>query len=130
MIPLEKAAIEAKDKKPPFAYYYLRITQEDGHMAWSSPIWVDYIPLSRFQKCKAKNLLSLNMPLNKSFSLRILKRKKKMTMKILMMRNNGEDAKITLCQKNFRKPFLFLKGKKIDLYSVDHWEFVIHPERS
>jgi hypothetical protein len=21
--------------------YYLRITQEDGHMAWSSPIWVD-----------------------------------------------------------------------------------------
>lgn len=20
------------------------MTQEDGHMAWSSPIWVDYIP--------------------------------------------------------------------------------------
>lgn len=22
-------------------YYYLRVTQEDGHMAWTSPIWVD-----------------------------------------------------------------------------------------
>ncbi len=43
--PLDKAVIDAKDKKPPFAYYYLRVTQADGHMAWSSPIWVDYIPL-------------------------------------------------------------------------------------
>ena len=25
----------------PFIYYYLRITQKDGHLAWSSPIWVD-----------------------------------------------------------------------------------------
>ncbi|NNE33761.1 MAG: DUF3604 domain-containing protein, partial [Rhodothermales bacterium] len=24
------------------AYYYLRVTQEDGNMAWSSPIWVTY----------------------------------------------------------------------------------------
>ena len=22
-------------------YYYLRITQQDGHGAWTSPIWVD-----------------------------------------------------------------------------------------
>jgi hypothetical protein len=22
------------------AYYYLRVIQEDGNMAWSSPIWV------------------------------------------------------------------------------------------
>jgi uncharacterized protein DUF3604 len=43
MKPIEKVAIDAKDKKPPFVYYYLRFTQEDGHMAWSSPIWVDYI---------------------------------------------------------------------------------------
>lgn len=43
--PLDKAVIDAKDKKPAFAYYYLRVTQADGHMAWSSPIWVDYIPL-------------------------------------------------------------------------------------
>ncbi len=26
----------------PFAYYYLRAFQEDGHIAWSSPIWIDY----------------------------------------------------------------------------------------
>lgn len=24
-----------------FAYYYLRVIQQDGHIAWSSPIWVD-----------------------------------------------------------------------------------------
>lgn len=28
-------------EKPPFAYYYMRVVQEDGHMAWSSPIWID-----------------------------------------------------------------------------------------
>lgn len=25
-----------------FQYFYVRVLQEDGHMAWSSPIWVDY----------------------------------------------------------------------------------------
>ncbi len=45
MTPLDKVVIDAKDKKPPFVYYYIRVTQKDGHMAWSSPIWVDYIPL-------------------------------------------------------------------------------------
>lgn len=28
-------------EKPSFAYYYMRVIQEDGHMAWSSPIWID-----------------------------------------------------------------------------------------
>ena len=23
------------------AYYYLRVRQQDGHCAWSSPIWID-----------------------------------------------------------------------------------------
>lgn len=50
MTPLEKNVIPSKDKRPPFVYYYLRVTQEDGHMAWSSPIWVDYIPLSSLPK--------------------------------------------------------------------------------
>jgi hypothetical protein len=54
MTPLDKACIDAKDKKPPFVYYYLRVTQEDGHMAWSSPIWVDYIPLSMLPKNQSK----------------------------------------------------------------------------
>lgn len=53
---LEKVVIPTKDKKPPFAYYYLRVTQEDGHMAWSSPIWVDYIPLSAIPKNQNKRL--------------------------------------------------------------------------
>lgn len=44
MTPLEKVAFPSKDKAPPFVYYYLRVTQEDGHMAWSSPIWVDLLP--------------------------------------------------------------------------------------
>jgi len=38
---LGTVAFGEKGEKPPFAYYYLRATQEDGHMAWSSPIWVD-----------------------------------------------------------------------------------------
>jgi hypothetical protein len=29
--------------KPPFTYYYLRILQEDGHIAWISPIWIDLL---------------------------------------------------------------------------------------
>jgi len=44
MTPLKDVCVDAKDKLPPFAFYYLRITQEDGHMAWSSPIWIDYVP--------------------------------------------------------------------------------------
>lgn len=43
MTPLEKVVIDAKDKKPPFVFYYLRVTQVDGHMAWSSPIWIDLV---------------------------------------------------------------------------------------
>jgi hypothetical protein len=38
---LSSIALEGKEDKPPFAYYYLRVTQADGHMAWSSPIWID-----------------------------------------------------------------------------------------
>lgn len=56
MVALEKVAIDAKDKKPPFVYYYVRATQEDGHMAWSSPIWVDYVPGSATGKSKIKAL--------------------------------------------------------------------------
>jgi len=54
LTPLEKAVLPTKDKKPPFAYYYLKATQEDGHIAWSSPIWVDFIPLSSLPKPQPK----------------------------------------------------------------------------
>jgi Protein of unknown function (DUF3604) len=56
MTPLEKIVIPTKDKKPPFAYYYLRVTQEDGHIAWSSPIWVDYFALSSLPKSQLKRV--------------------------------------------------------------------------
>lgn len=39
--PLSKILIPAQGEKPPFVYYYIRIIQEDGHIAWGSPIWID-----------------------------------------------------------------------------------------
>lgn len=47
LVPFEKVAITPKDKTAPFVFYYLRVTQEDGHMAWSSPIWVDKVPAAK-----------------------------------------------------------------------------------
>lgn len=38
---LSKIALNSPDERPPFVYYYLRVIQADGHMAWSSPIWID-----------------------------------------------------------------------------------------
>lgn len=52
--PLSKITITPKDKKPPFVYYYIRVTQDDGHMAWSSPIWIDYVPTKAVSKHTGK----------------------------------------------------------------------------
>lgn len=41
MTPLSKQAFPAKKDQPPFVYYYIRVAQKDGNMAWSSPIWID-----------------------------------------------------------------------------------------
>ncbi len=54
MEPLEKVAFPAKGEKPPFIYYYLRATQEDDHMIWSSPIWVDFDGVKKLEPKKAK----------------------------------------------------------------------------
>ena len=40
---LSDIALNSNDERPPFIYYYLRAIQVDGHIAWSSPIWVDYV---------------------------------------------------------------------------------------
>ncbi len=40
---LEKAIL-TPDLEKPFAYYYIRVTQKDGHIAWGTPIWIDYVP--------------------------------------------------------------------------------------
>lgn len=39
---LKKIVLDGGKDKPPFLYYYVRVTQADGHIAWSSPIWIDY----------------------------------------------------------------------------------------
>ena len=41
---LSKVCLKAPSTNALFAFYYLRVTQADGHMAWSSPIWVDCTP--------------------------------------------------------------------------------------
>ncbi len=38
---LGNVSIQPDPNRPPFTYYYLRVTQSNGHTAWSSPIWVD-----------------------------------------------------------------------------------------
>ena len=37
-------AFRDSDAKPGESYYYVRVQQEDGQMAWASPIWVEYRP--------------------------------------------------------------------------------------
>ena len=41
---LAKVSVKAPDTGMLFVFYYLRVTQADGHMAWSSPIWIDCLP--------------------------------------------------------------------------------------
>jgi len=53
---LPKVCIEDKDKKSLFVFYYVRLTQADGHIAWSSPIWIDYDPIA-LQEKKAKRAM-------------------------------------------------------------------------
>ena len=48
----EKVALKPKGDAPPFLYYYMRIEQEDGHLAWTSPIWVDIIEEEMVEKKK------------------------------------------------------------------------------
>ncbi|MBN2381582.1 DUF3604 domain-containing protein [bacterium] len=36
-------ALKDAASEPGTCYYYLRLTLQDGHRAWSSPIWVDYV---------------------------------------------------------------------------------------
>lgn len=42
---LEDHLIKSKVDQSLFCYYYMRAIQKDGHMAWSSPIWIEYHPL-------------------------------------------------------------------------------------
>lgn len=50
MVPLTQVCIKDPDKKTLFTFYYLRVTQKDGHTAWSSPVWVDCLPKAKETK--------------------------------------------------------------------------------
>ncbi len=50
--PLEKTVL-TPDLEKPFTYYYIRVLQKDGHVAWGTPIWIDYIPEEK-KKIKKK----------------------------------------------------------------------------
>jgi hypothetical protein len=39
---LSKAVLRSTEERPHFTYYYIRVVQDDGHIGWSSPIWIDY----------------------------------------------------------------------------------------
>ncbi|MCB1181231.1 MAG: DUF3604 domain-containing protein [Chlamydiia bacterium] len=41
MEPLDQFTLKREKGLSPFVYYYLQVTQEDGHLAWTSPIWID-----------------------------------------------------------------------------------------
>jgi hypothetical protein len=57
---LGQIAIHLGEERNPFIYYYLRATQKDGHIAWSSPIWIDLTarvaPIAGAIKKKKKTL--------------------------------------------------------------------------
>ncbi len=51
---IHKVAFPAKGEVPGFVYYYLRVLQKNGHIAWSSPIWVDVLEAPPAPPKKAK----------------------------------------------------------------------------
>lgn len=46
----DKITLDPKGAPNPFLFYYLRVYQEDGHIAWSSPIWIDWIKEGKVKK--------------------------------------------------------------------------------
>lgn len=42
MEPLQNICLKDSETNIPFVFYYIRVFQEDEHMAWGSPIWIDY----------------------------------------------------------------------------------------
>lgn len=54
MTNLGELVLASPDERPHFVYYYLRVVQEDGHIAWSSPIWIDYPDMAASASKKPK----------------------------------------------------------------------------
>jgi len=51
---LSKATLSGPEAYPQFTYYYLRAKQNDGHIAWSSPIWIDTLPQEEKKRLRKK----------------------------------------------------------------------------
>jgi hypothetical protein len=55
--PLKQISFPEQNERPAFTYYYMRVEQVDGHIAWSSPIWIDCVDVqgvsSAAKKAKA-----------------------------------------------------------------------------
>lgn len=52
---LEKICLKSSINEKVFTYYYLRVTQENGHMGWTSPIWIDIeAPAPKEKRIKKK----------------------------------------------------------------------------
>ncbi|MCY3975262.1 MAG: DUF3604 domain-containing protein [Simkaniaceae bacterium] len=43
--PLDTISLRDVEQDLFFTYYYVRVVQTDGHVAWGSPIWIDISPL-------------------------------------------------------------------------------------
>ncbi len=54
--PIASITLDGGSEKPPFVYYYLRVLQKNGHMAWSSPVWIDHFEEKNGKKMKKKGL--------------------------------------------------------------------------
>lgn len=63
LTPLAKVSLDGHNGKPPFTFYYLRVLQEDGHIGWSSPIWVDCHP--QVKNAQVKNTIAKTIPAKK-----------------------------------------------------------------
>jgi hypothetical protein len=51
---IAKIALSSKDDRPAFVYYYIQVVQEDGHIAWASPIWIDVLDIQTQVNKKVK----------------------------------------------------------------------------
>jgi len=53
---LQNCVLDGREDKPSFAYYYIRVIQEDEHIAWSSPIWIDFPDMNQQAPASVKKL--------------------------------------------------------------------------
>lgn len=63
LTPLQDVSLKDDSSKGLFSFYYIRATQKDGHMAWSSPIWVDCVGDIKSKKSAQQKSAASKKPL-------------------------------------------------------------------